>query len=107
MRNIEKDLIVRSSQKVKMTNDKKQKPLTIKRNIEHDDHPENEKMEKFPWQRVNSDEKRLLSLYLPKDVHEKLRFLSEETDVAQQKIMRKVLVPEIERQVDELVKNRE
>jgi len=67
---------------------------------------EEESHEAYPWEYVSSKEKKLISLYLTKDIAEKLRFLSEETDVAQQKIMRKVLVPEIEKQVDELLKQR-
>jgi len=43
-------------------------------------------------------------LYLPRDVYEKLKFLSENTDVPQQKIMRNAVVPEVERQVNELLK---
>lgn len=60
--------------------------------------------EAYPWENVSSKEKKLISLYLPKDVAEKLRYLSEETDIPQQKIMRKVVVPEIERQINELLK---
>lgn len=59
---------------------------------------------KYPWEDVDAKEKKTVPLYLSKDVYEKLRYLSENTDIPQQRIMRNVLVPEIERQLNELLK---
>ena len=66
--------------------------------------PEGEEPTAWPWDEVNTKEKKAVPLYLPRDVYEKLKFLSENTDVPQQRIMRNAVVPEVERQLNELLK---
>ena len=63
----------------------------------------NKKEKNYPWDGVNKNEKKNLPLYLPKDVYAKLKYLSDHTEVPQQKIIRRILVPEVEKRVDELL----
>ena len=102
MKTIKRVMILRPFQKDNITNSEKQKEQNPEKTIEHNGCSANFTLDKFPWHEVNSGEKRGVLLYLPKDAHEKLKYVSKYTDVPQQRIMRNVLIPEIDRQLEEL-----
>lgn len=62
-------------------------------------------MKKLPWEEPGvRDEQKMISLYLPESAKIKLKWLSEKTGVPQQKIMRGILLPELDAQVQEQIK---
>lgn len=62
-------------------------------------------MSEFPWEKPDvREELRMISLYLPETSKFKLKWLSEHTGVPQQKILRGILLPELDAQVQEKIK---
>ncbi|MEM7132451.1 MAG: hypothetical protein AAF702_39475 [Chloroflexota bacterium] len=62
----------------------------------------------YPWEQahVREDVSKSVNLRLPEPYHLKLQFLSEKTHKSQQVILREVVLPEIDRQVDGIVEGR-
>lgn len=62
-------------------------------------------MSQFPWQGPDvRDENKMISLYLPETARLKLKWLSEKTEVPQQKILRNMILPELETRVQNEIK---
>ena len=57
----------------------------------------------YPWEHPGvRDENRMITLYIPEAVKLKLKYLSKQTGVPQQRIMRDILIPEIEERLKDV-----
>jgi len=103
MKSCKKPKFLRPPQKDRITKNRR-KAQTVDEFAEQADYITNENLESdFPWQKVNNQEKKALPLYLPKDSYEKLKYLSDNTDVPQQKILRSIIIPEVDKRIEKIL----